>query len=126
LLNACQPARGISYEQKLARVLDAMGGLYLVSDILSAIEAGKMQSHVVNNSWAITEIGDYPRARKLHILAMVGDLADGEALHAKVLGFASDINAGLVSAYGRRGWIGEAKAHGWRLKARGFLYHKDC
>lgn len=114
-----------TYERKLARVLDAMGGLYLPSDLLKAVDAGKMQSFAINNSWVLTEIGDFPRARKLHIVAMVGDLADGEALHAKVLEYASEIGAGLVSAYGRRGWMNEAHAHGWRLKAKGYLYHRD-
>jgi hypothetical protein len=115
----------IAYQEKLARVLDAMGGVYLVGDILQAIGDGRMQSFTVNNSWAVTEVCEYPRARKLHVLAMVGDLDDGEALHGKILAYASDINAALISAYGRRGWIGHAQAHGWRLKAKGFLYHRD-
>ena len=32
------------YHRKLARVLERMGSTYLVSDILSAIAEGKMQS----------------------------------------------------------------------------------
>lgn len=115
----------IPYEQKLKRVLDAMGGLYLLDDILTAIGKGEMQSHVVNNSWAVTQVQDFPRARKLNILAAVGDLPDIEALEGKVLDYARDVNAGLVSAYGRRGWMPMAKALGWRLKAKSYLYHKD-
>lgn len=115
----------IGYEQKLARVLDAMGGLYLLDDILTRIQDGRMQSHVVNNSWAVTEIGDFPRARKLNILAVVGDLSDHEALEAKVLSYADDVNAGLISAFGRRGWLPHAEALGWRLKSKSYLYHKD-
>lgn len=114
----------ISYEHKLNRVLDAMGGLYLVDDILTRIGDGRMQSHVVNNSWAITEIGDFPRARKLNILAVVGDLPDIEELEGKVLRYADDVNAGLISAYGRRGWLPKAEALGWRLKTKSYLYHK--
>ena len=45
----------IGYQQKLARVLDAMGGLYLVDDLLSAIAEDKMQSFAIGNSWAITQ-----------------------------------------------------------------------
>ena len=113
------------YERKLARVLDAMGGIYLVDDILTAIGEGRMQSHVVNNSWAVTELCQFPRARKLNILAVVGDLPDIEALNDKVLRYAADVNAGLVSAYGRRGWIPKAAELGWRLKAKSYLYHKE-
>jgi hypothetical protein len=115
----------IPYEQKLARVLDAMGGLYLVDDILTRVHDGRMQSHVVNNSWAVTELGDFPRARKLNILAVVGDIQDHEALEGKVLSYARDVNAGLISAYGRRGWLPHANALGWRLKTKSYLYHKD-
>jgi hypothetical protein len=102
-----------------------MGSLYLLQDILDAIDKGRMQSFCVGNSWTVTQINNYPRARTLQIVAMVGDLADGEALHEKVLGYATEINASLVSAYGRLGWIPEARAHGWRLKARNYLYHRD-
>ena len=115
----------IGYEQKLARVLDAMGGLYLLDDILTRIGDGRMQSHVVNNSWAVTEIGDFPRARKLNILAMVGDIEDVDELERKVLSYASDVNAGLISAYGRRGWLPIARDLGWRVKAKSFLYQRD-
>ena len=113
------------YYRKLDRVLSQMGGLYLLDDILTRIRDGRMQSHVVGNSWAVTELGDFPRARKLNILAVVGDLADHEALEAKVLRYADDVNAGLISAYGRRGWLPHAKALGWRLKTKSFLYHKE-
>jgi hypothetical protein len=114
-----------AYHAKLARVLDRMGGLYTLNDILTAIADGKMQSFAVNNSWAVTQVNDYPRARTLQFVAMVGDLADRDALQAKVLAYANEVNAGLVSAYGRLGWIPQARELGWRLKAKSYLYHRD-
>lgn len=113
------------YHKKMERVLDRMGALYTLNDILTAIADGRMQSFVVNNSWAVTQINDYPRARTLQFTAMVGDLADIDELQAKVLDFADDVNAGLVSAYGRLGWIPHALERGWRLKARNYLYHRE-
>lgn len=113
------------YHQKLARVLDRMGGLYTLNDILTAIGEGRMQSFVVGDSWAVTQLNAYPRARTLQIVAMVGDLADVDQLHAKILQYADEANAGLVSAYGRLGWIAEARRLGWRLKAKSYLYHRD-
>ena len=41
--------------RKLARVLDRMGGLYTLHDILTAIAAGKMQSFAEGDTWAITK-----------------------------------------------------------------------
>jgi hypothetical protein len=117
----------IGYEQKLARVLDRMGSTYLVDDILTAISEGKMQSHVVNNSWGITQVQDFPRARQLQLLAMVGDLADLDPLHAKILDYADAVNAGLLSTYGRLGWLREGSFArlGWRLKTKSHLYQRE-
>jgi hypothetical protein len=115
------------YHRKLGRVLERMGGLYTLNDILTAIAEGKMQSFVVNNSWAITKIADFPRARQLELIAYVGDLADVDALHAKILAYADEVNAGLLSTYGRRGWLREGSFErlGWRLKAQGHLYQRE-
>ena len=117
----------LPYHRKMARVLDRMGGLYTLNDILTAIAAGKMQSFVVNNSWAITKVADFPRARQLELVAYVGDLADVDALHAKLLAYADEVNAGLLSTYGRMGWLREGSWQrlGWRLKARSQLYQRE-
>jgi hypothetical protein len=117
----------MTYQQKLARVLDRMGSVYLVDDILTAINEGKMQSFVVNNSWAITQVQDLPRARQLQLVAMVGDLADLDPLHAKILNYADEVNAGLLSTHGRLGWLREGSFErlGWRLKAKSQLYQKE-
>ena len=115
------------YHRKLARVLDRMGGLYTLNDILTAIADGKMQSHVVNNSWAITQVVDFPRARQLQLLAYVGDLADVDALHAQILAYANEVNAGLIETHGRLGWLreGSFRRLGWRVKAKSCLYQRE-
>ena len=115
------------YHRKLARVLDRIGGLYTLNDILTLIAEGKMQSHVVNNSWAITQVQDFPRARQLLLVAMVGDLADLDALHAKIVSYADEVNAGLIATYGRLGWMreGSFRRFGWRLKAKSQLYQRE-
>jgi hypothetical protein len=115
----------IGYQQKLARVLDVMGGLYLVDDLLTEIAADRMQSFSVNNSWAITQVQAYPRAKKLHVVALVGDVGDTPALNDKVLNYARDEGIGLVSTFGRRGWQAHGHALGWRLKSRGFLWQRE-
>ena len=115
------------YHRKLARMLERMGGLYTLNDILTAIAEGKMQSFAVNNSWAITQVQQFPRARQLQLVAYVGDLTDVDALHAKLLDYADENNCGLLSTYGRMGWLREGswRRLGWRLKAKNFLYHRD-
>ena len=115
------------YHRKMARVLDAMGGLYTLNDILTAIGEGRMQTFVEGNSWAITQVNQYPRARTLQLVAMVGDLEDVDALHAQILAYADQAKCGLLSTYGRLGWLreGSYRRLGWRLKAKNYLYHRD-
>ena len=131
--SSAMPKRGVphrdaaSYHRKLSRLLDRMGGTHLLSDILTAIAEGRMQSFVEGNSWAITQVQDFPRARQLQLLAYVGDLTDVDALHAKILAYADEVNAGLLSTYGRRGWLREGSFErlGWRLKAKSHLYQRE-
>ena len=93
------------YHRKLARVLSAMGGFYTPQDILSAIAAGRMQSFVEGESWAITQIAVFPRAKVLEILVALGDLDELRILHDRVLAYAGgDWRVGRFQAYGRRGW----------------------
>lgn len=115
------------YHRKMARALDRMGGLFTLNDILTAIAEGRMQSFVHNNSWAITQVNQYPRARTLQLVAMVGDLADVDALHEQILSYADQANCGLLSTYGRLGWIreGSFRRLGWRLKTKSYLFHRD-
>ena len=113
------------YHRKLARVLDRMGGLYSVQDILTAIARGKMQSFVENNSWAITQIAVYPKAKVLEIVAVVGDLDDLRVLHDRVLEYATNMGIGVISAYGRKGWLPDAEKRGWTVKSRSFVYQRN-
>jgi hypothetical protein len=102
-----------------------MGNIYTVDDLLTRIHDGRMQSFAVNNTWAITEVHDFPRAKQLHIVAMVGDVGDVDPMHAKILQYARDNGASLISAGGRKGWMPWALAHGWTLKTKGYLYHRE-
>src|SRR5580693_5822362 len=95
------------YHRKMERALDRMGGLFTLNDILTAIAEGRMQSFVHDNSWAITQVNQYPRARTLQLVAIVGHLEDIDALHEQILSYADQANCGLLSTYGRLGWIRE-------------------
>jgi hypothetical protein len=113
------------YHHKLARVLDRMGGLYGLNDILDRIADGRMQSFVEGNSWIITQIVSFPRAKVLEVFAAVGDIDDLRILHDRILEFAAEIGAGVIRAYGRKGWLPDAAQRGWRVSARYFVYTKD-
>ena len=113
------------YHRKLARVLDRMGGLYTLNDILTAIAEDRMQSFMEDDSWAVTKIVNFPRARLLEIMVALGELEACRRLHDRILDFARENDIGLVQAYGRRGWIHDAKSHGWKVKTTSYLYQRE-
>jgi hypothetical protein len=101
------------YHAKLEKALKRAGGLYALSDILERIADGRMQSFVEDNSWAVTQISLFPRARALEFIALVGDLKDIEALQEQVLAFARRTACDIIVAQGRHGWAPLAKKLGW-------------
>ena len=113
------------HHRKLERLLDRMGGLYTLHDILSAIAEGKMQSFVEGDTWAITKIAVFPRARLLEILIVVGDLGDCQKLLNRIYQFANENDIGLVQAYGRRGWFNHPLTSGWKIRTKSFLYQRE-
>jgi hypothetical protein len=113
------------YHAKLARLLDRMGGLWTVQDILVAIAEGRMQSFVEGDSWAITQIAKFPRATVLEILIALGDIEECRRLHGKILQYARDHDISLVQAYGRRGWLNHPLTAGWKIRTKSFLYQRE-
>ena len=113
------------YHRKLARVLDRMGGLYVLNDILTEIAQGRMQSFVEDESWALTRVAQYPRAKVVEVLAVVGRLDKARVLHDRILVFAAEIGAGIVMAYGRSGWMPDAEKRGWKIKTKNYVYQKE-
>ena len=113
------------YHAKLARGLERLGGLYTLNDILTAIAEGRMQSFVEGNSWAVTQVVSFPRAKVLEVFAAIGDLDDLRILHDRILDFAAEEGIGVIRAYGRKGWLPDASRRGWKVKARFFVYQKD-
>jgi hypothetical protein len=113
------------YHQKLARALDRMGGVYSVQDILTAIAENRMQSFADGDSWAITQVVDYPRARVMEVLVALGDLEACRRLHDRILEYAARNDITFVQAYGRRGWVGDARSHGWKVRTTSYLYQRD-
>ncbi len=111
--------------RKLARLLDAMGGLYLPSDIIANVHAGKMQMHAEGDSIVITQIGVFPRARVLEVIGAVGSLEDLRILHDRIIAFADKENCSVIQAFGRKGWIADAQSRGWKVKARSFVFQRE-
>ena len=113
------------YHKKLARVLERMGGLYTVNDILAEIAANRMQSFVEGDSWLITRVSLYPRGKALEIVAALGDRDEVLLMVDRLPALAAEIGAGVIQTYGRKGWFRELERRGWRIKAENYVYQKD-
>jgi hypothetical protein len=113
------------YHARLAKALDRMGGVYNVNDILAAIAENRMQGFTDGDSWAVTQVVNYPRARVMDVLAVVGDLEACRRLHDRILDYAARNDITFVQAYGRRGWMPDAKSHGWKVRTTSYLYQRD-
>lgn len=113
------------YLKKLARVLNRAGDLYTLEDILGLVEKGEMQSWAEGDTWALTRLAVYPRATVVEVLAVVGALNEARVLHDRILVFAANAGARVIQAYGRFGWMPDAKARGWKVIAYNYVYQRD-
>ena len=113
------------FEYKLAKVLNRMGNLYSVRDILERIDNHRMQSFAEGDSWAVTQVAAYPRGTVLEIVVMVGEWKDLPALYDQIEEYADEIGATAMMAYGRKGWLPYAVERGWKLKARNYVYARE-
>lgn len=109
------------YIAKVNRALEGMGNTHTFEDILALIESGAMQSFASDNTWAVTQILDFPRKRVMEIFLVVGDMADAEKLHDEVLAYARGVGCQVVRCFGRDGWAKHARVHGWIEGQRVFL-----
>lgn len=105
---------------EIDKILADHGGLYEFDDIVALVRAGQMQSHVLGESWAVTQICEFPRKKVLDIVFMAGKLEELELLEADLLGFAREHGATLATANGRLGFLVK-KFPGWKMVSATFV-----
>jgi len=106
----------------MARALKCGDNLYDLHDIDTALKQGHMQGHVEGDTWAVTQVQQFPKRKAVNVLFVVGSLENSLKLEAKVEAWAKDIGADLLMAVGRGGWW-QFRTPGWRMI--GTLYSKD-
>lgn len=108
--------------EKMTRALKEGCALFNLDDIQMGLRNGSMQGHVEGNTWAITQIHDWPHRRSVNVLYVIGDLEEAIKMEPKLESWAVSVGADLITATGRDGWW-EHKIPGWRKV--GTLYAKD-
>ncbi len=109
--------------KRMLKALNAGDALFSWDDVSSMLKSGKMQGHVEGDTWAITQVHDWPQRKSVNILYIVGNLEDTAKLEAKVTVWAKELGADLLTATGRDGWSKLQPGSGW--KKIGTLYSKD-
>lgn len=108
--------------RKLAKALELGGGVYTLDEILRSIHSGKMQGHVNGETWAVTEVQNFPRQKVVHILLVVGTLEEAIQLENEIITWAKSIGVTRLTAIGRDGWW-KVRTPGWGEV--GTMYAKD-
>lgn len=111
-------ARGIwpQVEPYLKRITDKQDTGCTTDDLLHRIETQRMQLWVQKGVVFITEITVYPQWVGLHIPYAAGDnMEDWFDRSLEYLeGFAREKGCKYISATGRKGWIRQGKARGYK------------
>lgn len=107
--------------RKLHRMLREAGDVHTLDDLIEAINGGKMQSFVFQDSWMITQIIDFPRKRVCEIVYMMGHMEDFWTLERKVTAFAEEHNCDFIRSFSRIGFTEAMKAAGARPMQRVFM-----
>lgn len=102
------------------RACKKFGGFYDFEDILDAIERGDMQSFSDGQSMVVTQVQNYPRRKALHVVLVVGTMDGVMALEPRVIEFAKERCAEVMTAFTREGWKAFEGNSGWHTLA-GFM-----
>jgi len=109
-------------KKKMDRALSISGNLFTLDDIKEHLSDGRMQGHVEGDTWALTQIHDWPQRRTVNIMYVVGSVENSITLEAKIEEWAKKVGANLITAVGRDGWW-ERRTPGW--KKVGVMYSKE-
>jgi hypothetical protein len=108
--------------KKMQRALKLANGVFNLDDIGDGLSKGTMQGHVVGDTWAITQVHQWPRRKSVNILVVVGNLDESLEMDSIITNWAKGIGADHLTFIGRDGWW-KHRTTGW--KKLGVMYSKD-
>lgn len=103
-----------TFQKKLARGLKECGHTHTADDIRQAVEEGRMQSWVNNDSLVITEVLSHPQGREMNVVLVVGDFNDIMEMQPKIDAFAREYGCSSMRTTGRHGLIKLLPTYGWK------------
>lgn len=109
-------------QAQIEETLEAFGGFYTFDDIVQCVKDGKMQGFVQGDSWAVTQVCEFPQKKALDIVFAVGRFEELEIIEADITGFAREHDIDIIFSNGRLGFDGK-KLPGWKKVSA--IYVKD-
>lgn len=91
-------------KDRLDKMLEASGGLYIFEDIVELIHTGQMQSFADGDNWVVTQVNKFPRKTVLDIVLVIGDMEAVLAMEDRLVAYAAEVGAEIIVATGRLGW----------------------
>ncbi len=107
---------------RVNRALAEGGSMFTLDDIDAQIASGMMQGHVEGDTWAVTQVHDWPHCRTVNILFVIGKTEEAMVLEQKLIEWAKGLGATKLTGIGRDGWWGH-RSENWQKV--GTLYSKD-
>ena len=108
--------------KRMTKALEMAGNVYTLDDVIDQVKKGSLQGHVDGDTWAITQVQDFPRKKVVDILYVIGYLDDSLRMEKKIEDWAKGLGASMLTAAGREGWW-NFRTPGW--KQTGTMYAKE-
>lgn len=103
------------------RALAHAGHTHTRQDIAEGINSGRFQYWPGTRCCVVTEIMEYPRARKLHIFLAAGDLDEIlDDILPQLKDFARETGCSAITNISRKGFLKRLPAHGFKAKSVAF------
>lgn len=97
----------------MGKALRLAGDTHTVSDVVEALQEGKMQAFWSDSAAVITQIVTHPRKKELNVFLAFGDLEEVMAMQPQVADFGRQHGCSFMVMSGRLGWKKVLPEHGW-------------
>jgi len=101
---------------KMEKALRLSGNTHSVSDVVAALQSGKMQSFWNDSAIVVTEVAETPRRSFVSVFLVAGDLEGVMALHDKVCDWALENSYDFSRISVRPGFVRLLQKQGWKKR----------
>jgi hypothetical protein len=101
----------------LEAALEEAHGTHTIDDVREGVRTGRCHFWPGENSAAVTEVFQFPRARVLNVFLAGGDLGELLKMEAYFCSWAAHLGCSQIVLTGRPGWAKALQSLGWQRTA---------